>query len=108
MSYERREFTAGPQTTAQVEHDLTLMCCDPSLVIGGFVACVFHVRDAEKREWVESFRWALPMFADGRFVMLPHLTCPFCKRQLPVIQRRPERDITPGTVLKPEWRGPSA
>lgn len=103
--YPRKEIVLGPQVTARVENDLTLLCCDPSLVLGGFVACIFHIRDADKREWIQEPRWALPMFANGEFKMLPHRQCPFCKRDLPKITEQTEREVTPGTVLKPEWRG---
>ena len=86
----KNTFEIEAQTIDYVENDAILLCCEPSFVMGGFVAAQFIIKNHGSRvtESISPY-WGLATFAGGRFVLQPYTTCPWCKRKLPSI------DITP-------------
>ena len=75
-----------PQTISKVEDDIALLCCEASSYVGGFIAAMFMVKDPSE-DMLETPRvyWALPMFANGKFILQPHSKCPWCARYLPAV-----------------------
>jgi hypothetical protein len=82
-------FNLYAQTINQVQDDLVLLCCEPSLHIGGFVAASFTVHSNGTE--TSTLYWAIPVYANGKFTLQPRTKCSWCGRVLPAIESKVKR-----------------